>query len=150
MAKKKDNTIVWLAVLGIGGYLYYQYKQSQNPAASAPSNTAANASTGTLALPPSPVVNTNAGSSTVPAASLPVSNAPSSLALNTAGLVPANQLQSKNIALAIAPNGLPITDSTGMPLAFAPINVPTNPVVRQTYLANMSGNIQMIAGDECL
>jgi hypothetical protein len=122
MAKKKDNTLLWVAALGVGGYLYYRYKQGQ-PLLPGTSTTA-NASTGVLALLPSPAL-----SNAAPIVNAPVSNAPANAPMNTTGLVVAsvNPLSGVPVlkpgqTLAVDNNGMPVVNSGGQPLVFPAAN----------------------------
>lgn len=139
MAAKKDNTLLWVAGLGIAGYLYYQYKNGtlQIPGVTpAPATTTAPAPAPTLLLNPAPAINTN-----TPAT--PVSSAPHSNAINVTDLVPAmvtngGQLQpGQNIA--VAPNGSPITNGNGVPMVFASVG-PT--FIKPQYLASIMGGCE--------
>lgn len=117
MAKKNDNTILWVAGIGLAGYFFWQWKQTQAPA----NNTTANASTGILALPPAPAINN----------SLPVANAavvtssPGPVVNNVTNLVAA-AVNTQNIptlkpnqTLALNPDGTLVSDKkTGLPLVF--------------------------------
>lgn len=112
---KKDNTLFWVAALGIGGYLYYQYTQKQ--AATPGTSTAPNASGGTLLLPASTATASNAPASGS-------GNAPNTNAVNTTNLVPvavnaANQpVLQPGQTLAINNNGSIVTNNAGQPMVF--------------------------------
>ena len=120
MAKKKDNTFLWIAALGVGGYLLYKHQQA---AAAAPVITTSPAVTqpnAVLALPPSKTINTN-----LPASSTGVTNAPTSNKLVTTNLTPApvtktgQPVLAPGQTLALAPNGSVIVSENGSPLVFS-------------------------------
>lgn len=119
MARKTDNTWLWIAALGVGGYLWYKNQQAVAP----PSATVPGASSGTLLLPPSPAVN-----SAMPVANAPVTSSPVSFAVNTTGLVPAatdannNPVLQPGQTLALLPNGLPVQNAAGVPMVFPGAN----------------------------
>jgi hypothetical protein len=120
MAKKNNNTILWIAGLGIAGYLYYNYTKTGSllPVVN---NTVPGASTAPLQLPPSQTLNNPA-----PALNTPVSNAPSNLALNTTGLSAAKTDSQGNVmpgqAIAITPGGTPVQNGAGQMMIFTSVD----------------------------
>lgn len=117
---KKDNTLLWVAALGIGGYLYYKHKQGQ----AAPANATAPAVQTTDAkpvvlLPPATNLNKN-----IPVNLSNMTNAPSTVAIDTTGLVESdidknnNPVLGPGQTLALYPNGQPIVSASGRPLVF--------------------------------
>jgi hypothetical protein len=126
---KKDNTFLWVAVLGVGGYLWYKHSQAQQPAPAA-QNVPSSGATATnipslpqntlaLSLPPSNLINTNA-----PASGSGATSAPNINAINTTGLVPATINDNGAMVLqpgqtvALNANGNVVQASNGIPLVF--------------------------------
>ena len=121
---KKDNTLLWVVALGVGGYLFYEHQKktaaaATSPAVSDPGNTLnVNSVKPVVMLPPSSQINTNQ-----PVSASAASSAPSTVAINTTGLVPAT-VQNGQItlqpgqALALDSNSKPIVDASGRPLVF--------------------------------
>jgi hypothetical protein len=112
MAAKKSNTLVWLAALGVGGYLLYEYQQKQ----AAANTTVPNASTGILTVVPTAATANNTPN-------MPVSNSPVSQAINVTGLVPATVTNGLAVlqpgqTLAVNANNAPILNNAGFPLVF--------------------------------
>lgn len=119
MARKTSNTWLWIAALGVGGYLLYKNGQT----ATAQNSTAPGASTGILNLPPSVALNTN-----LPASNIAASNAPSPATVNTTNLVPA-QVTANNVpvlqpgqSIALNANLTPVMNSQGIPMVFESTN----------------------------
>ena len=147
MAKKKDNTIFWIAGLGLAGYLYYKHTQAPaNNTATAALPAAANPGP-VLALPPSTAINNN-----VPAGSSG-SNAPNLNAVNTTNLQPAAITNINSVptllpgqALAIAPNGAPLLSNQGVPLVFTGSSPQNDPGVLAAEIAQRDARVNMING----
>jgi hypothetical protein len=121
MAKKNDNILLWVAALGIGGYLYYKYTQGQVPALPG-SSTVPNANTGVLALLPSPNTVNN-----LPSANPNPGNAPVNTPINTTNLIAVQVDPNTNApilkpgqSLAVDNGGMPIVNANGQPMIFAP------------------------------
>jgi hypothetical protein len=104
MAKKQDNTMLWIGLAGLAAYYWYQKKQP----VTVPTAVVATpgASTGQLLLPPSTTVNQSE-----PATNIVSSNVP-------------------NVAAPVTGNGMIIGDDSSAPNVFIPLNDPviTNPV----------------------
>ena len=138
---KKDNTLMWVAGLGLGVYLYSKYKNGSLviPGLPAPTNTVPGASSGTLLLPPA-VASLNVA---------PVNNAPSANAVNVTNLVPAAVSPSgipiinPGQSMALNANSTPVTNSAGVPMLF------TTAVVKPSYLSLINGGPEY-GGGECL
>jgi hypothetical protein len=133
MAAKNDNTIFWIAALGLGGYLWYKHKNAAAPAGSAPVNAptnlsssapyqpVANAPAAILMLPPSPVLNSSAPANAASSApGSPASSGP--IPVNTTGLAPAavapNEMMTSQ-PIFLNTNGSPIVTADGLPLTSA-------------------------------
>lgn len=132
---KKDNNWLWVAALGIGGYLWYKNSQV-SAAATAAATTTPGASTGILNVNPTTTINTN-----TPATALAASNAPNLLSENITGLVPAVVSNSVHViqsgqTLAVNSNGSPVI-ANGVPMVFPSNLNPGN--MKPSYLTLLSG-----------
>jgi hypothetical protein len=150
MARKKDNTLLWVAVLGIGGYLWWKHQEA---AVNVPNSGALSVSPvqPQLSLPTSTILT-----SANPANGISSSSSPTTMAVNTTNLVPAI-VDQHNVpilqpgqTLAVNANGSPVVNNAGVPLLFSTVQFDS---INNEPYTNAAIKSQLLSGadeGECL
>lgn len=122
MANKKDNTLLWVAGLGIAGYLYWQHTQK---VATSVNTTSPAVSSGAASLLPAAGTSTNSPAGNVQTGTNVM------VATDMTGLRPVSvnsqtgqPVLQPGQGLAVNNNGTPILNSQGQPMTFGPAKRP--------------------------
>jgi hypothetical protein len=121
MAKKNDNTWLWIAAAGIGGYFLYKNLQTPVNSASTTALPAQPAATPVIMLPQSTALQ-----SPLPPGTSNFEVLDSSVPVNVTNLTPAVLATNDTVApgqpIALNSSGKPVTNNQGIPLTFANSN----------------------------